>query len=398
MTIASPAVSRPRLPALTSLRFLAALHVCLFHIYSMKALSASGIWTFERVGYVGVSFFFVLSGFILVYTYGDRDFTRKDFWQARFARIYPAYAFSLLVNMPFFFFACLTVKGRAMHFPFYEWSTRHFALSVASVLLLVQSWIPNNALAWNGPAWSLSCEAFFYLLFPFALLRMKSFDSRKLLALAATAWLIVLGLCASYAMFHPDGVAQVDDSSLNLVWLNVVKFNPLMRLPEFIVGMTAGVFFLRGKFSGRWANGIVFAGVAGAATAIATYRFIPYPVLHTALLTPAFAAIIVGVALRPKWTSLLAFRPFEVLGEISYSFYLLHILVIAMWFIGKDGKPIHNTPSGIAIGISVPILLALGVYYGIERPLRKKLAPKTKRPAAVVPTLETAAVGAAATN
>src|SRR5260370_41928881 len=94
---------RPRLPALTSVRFFAALHVFVFHMYAMKITSGIG-WTgqISSIGYVGVSLFFLLSGFILVYTYPGRDVRAGEFWRARFARIYPAYLFSLLVTAPFF--------------------------------------------------------------------------------------------------------------------------------------------------------------------------------------------------------------------------------------------------------------------------------------------------------
>src|SRR5579864_7801332 len=101
---------RPRLPALTSLRFFAALHVFVFHMYAMKIASTAG-WTrqISSIGYVGVSFFFVLSGFILVYTYAGRQFSAAEFWRARFARTYPAYLFSLLFTAPFFFYVALMI-------------------------------------------------------------------------------------------------------------------------------------------------------------------------------------------------------------------------------------------------------------------------------------------------
>jgi peptidoglycan/LPS O-acetylase OafA/YrhL len=85
--------ARPRLPALTSLRFFAALHVVCFHFLAFKIVSGERwLGQISSIGYVGVSFFFVLSGFILVYTYAGRDIPARDFWRARFARIYPAFA------------------------------------------------------------------------------------------------------------------------------------------------------------------------------------------------------------------------------------------------------------------------------------------------------------------
>ncbi len=64
---------RPRLPALTSLRFLAAFHVVIFHFQAMQVFPGPPWFQkLSSIGYVGVSFFFVLSGFILVYTYAGR--------------------------------------------------------------------------------------------------------------------------------------------------------------------------------------------------------------------------------------------------------------------------------------------------------------------------------------
>ena len=112
---------------------------------------------FAGIGYVGVSFFFVLSGFILVYTYAGRNIVLRDFWQTRFARIYPAYLFALLLTSPFWIIGALK-----MHVPFFAFGERHFALTSALVVLLLQSWVPGAALSWNSVSWSLSVEAFFY--------------------------------------------------------------------------------------------------------------------------------------------------------------------------------------------------------------------------------------------
>src|SRR5580693_9914155 len=158
--------ARPRLPALTSLRFFAAFHVVIFHLLATQVVRGPDWFQkLSSVGYVGVSFFFVLSGFILVYTYAGRNLSLKDFWRARFARIYPAYAFSLLFTAPFFFFAVLKLD-----IPFFAWPKVHLKLASGLVITLLQAWVPPAALTWNSVAWSLSVEAFFYLLFPFLIL------------------------------------------------------------------------------------------------------------------------------------------------------------------------------------------------------------------------------------
>ena len=142
---------RPRIPALTSVRFLAALHVCLFHMYAMRIATGTGVvHRVASIGYVGVNFFFVLSGFILVYTYADRGTSARQFWWARFARIYPAYLFSLLASSWFFI---MVFKMRPIPLPFWVWPQNHLLPSSLLVVSLVQSWVPGAALAWNPPAW-----------------------------------------------------------------------------------------------------------------------------------------------------------------------------------------------------------------------------------------------------
>src|SRR5205823_12817128 len=99
---------RPRLPALTSVRFLAALHVCLFHVYAMRIAGDTG-WLHKvaSIGDVGVNFFFIPSGFILVYTYADRGTLAREFWWARFARIYRAHLLARLLSAPFLLYVPL---------------------------------------------------------------------------------------------------------------------------------------------------------------------------------------------------------------------------------------------------------------------------------------------------
>src|SRR5262249_48197038 len=169
---------RPRLDALTSLRCFAALHVVLFHM-RVTGILAGGPWwyqNFASIGYVGVNFFFVLSGFILVYTYAARSLEPRKFWQARFARIYPAYIVSLIVSPPCFFLA-----ARPLTLPFFSWSKDHLVLASILTVCLLQSWLPQAALAWNSVCWSLSVEAFFYSVFPFVLRHAKSMSQRRLL-------------------------------------------------------------------------------------------------------------------------------------------------------------------------------------------------------------------------
>ena len=164
-----------RIDALTGLRFFAALHIVLFHeakwLFERAAAAttgwlnviAEGALELVRNGPASVSFFFILSGFILFHTYHSAiesgSFSRKKFWSARFARVFPVYVFALCLMAPLMFVAC-----RAGIIPWSD-AGRTSLLN----LFLLQSWYIPDALSWNAPGWSLSVEAFFIV--PFRLSR-----------------------------------------------------------------------------------------------------------------------------------------------------------------------------------------------------------------------------------
>jgi peptidoglycan/LPS O-acetylase OafA/YrhL len=331
---------------------------------------------------VGVSFFFVLSGFILVYTYAGRDTPARDFWRARFARIYPAFAFSLLLTGPFFFFATLM-----LNVPFFAWFSTHLKLVVLLVPFLLQAWVPLAALAWNSVAWSLSDEAFFYLLFPFLRKRFLKISLPGLAGLALACWAVSVAMSWTYVLRNPDHLQVIDADVLNAFWLNAVKFHPFARLPEFLLGMACGAMFLKSRkdakpgSSEKLALPLVLAGLAIAATVAHFSARIPYTVLHTSLLAPAFAAIIFGFALQPRWGSPLNWKPLVFLGDASYSLYLLHSFFLGPFFFTQTGAPRHRGPGWYFLYFVLALGISGLVYRFIEEPSRRKLRGKPSRSA-----------------
>src|SRR5216683_6086134 len=364
--------ARPRLPALTSLRFFAAFHVVIFHFQAMQIfIGPAWFQKLSSIGYVGVSFFFVLSAFILVYTYAGRPMILKNFWRARFARIYPAYAFSLLVTALFFFYAVLT-----MNIPFFVWAKAHLKLASALVLSLLQAWVPPAALTWNAVAWSLSVEAFFYVLFPFLLLVLVRRSQPQLLLIAAVSWLTSLVFSGSYVVLNPDRLSIVNADVLGAFWLNALKFNPLARLPEFLLGMACGFLFLRSRRESKLASLLVLSGIAALVVVVFFNAAIPYPILHTALLAPAFAAIVYGFALRPNWGAPLENRLLVLCGDASYSLYLLHSMIIGIYFHDRTGQLRYQSPIGVLVFVVLAVTISALVYRFIEEPARRKLNPR----------------------
>lgn len=179
-------VNRHNLKALTGARFFAALAVLAFH-FSINN-SAGLPWYVTKIiehGNFGVNFFFTLSGFIIAYNYVGTRFEVRSFWRSRFARVYPLYLLALLISVPFFI--------QSMH----GWSVesvlniiRRFTLEA----LLVQSWYPLDGDAINDPGWSISAEAFFYLLFPLVAAYLSTRATRKTLIFAGITFAIAIAV------------------------------------------------------------------------------------------------------------------------------------------------------------------------------------------------------------
>jgi peptidoglycan/LPS O-acetylase OafA/YrhL len=108
--------------------------------------------------------------------------------------------------------------------------------------------------------------------------------------------------------------------------------------------------------------------------------------LHTGLLGICFAALIYGLALRPRWSAILDNRALVLFGDASYSLYLLHQVVIPMFFFREGGRIVHPTIPWIILAVSVALGVSILVYRFIEQPLRRKLNPR--RAATVVSTAE----------
>lgn len=376
----SPVPTRSQLPALTSLRFLAAVWVAMFHAMAMRVFfGPEWFQPIAWVGYLGVSFFFVLSGFILVYTYSDRVVGLGEFWQLRFARIYPAFLFSLLLAAPGFFYISLKMDVAKVA-PEWVWPAAHLKFSALSVLLMAQTWIPQNSMAWHMPTWSLSNEAFFYLLFPFLLPMFGLFSKKGLFAILVVGFALGVAVTALYSTINPDGALALDRHAI-APWRSFVSYHPLSRLPEFLMGMACGVLFLCNGRSRKLAWPLILAGLGMVVVVATVLHRHPFLLLHAAVMGPPFAAIVYGVALRPAGVGILEKKFFVLLGDASYSFYLFHTMVLGSFsgfFHDAAGNLRLQNPLWFLLPIATITLISLLVYRFIEQPMRRVLRPKRR--------------------
>jgi peptidoglycan/LPS O-acetylase OafA/YrhL len=348
------------LPALTGIRCFAALNLVLFH-FTPPAHVLGPLSPIVDGGYVSVSFFLLLSGFILTYNYAERasqgQLRAWKFWQARFSRLYPVYIFSLLISV-----------GMLIR-EFHAQTRLNFILGMVMTPLLIQGWHPRLTTFWNTPAWTMSTEAFFYILFPWLLTVRRPSRGKSLLCLMAGIWICSFILPLLYIYFNPDGDHHINRYSSG-VWLRALKFMPIQHVPSFLFGMALA--FLNEKIPAASRKRLA-AGVVGFVSVYLILCFadrIPYVLLHDGLLMPLFAAIILCLAGRNSLSRIFGILPFMVIGEASYCLYLLHF---NLWNMLHRSQLLEK--SGLAIfdpwiSYLLVIIAALLTKRLIEKPAR----------------------------
>lgn len=342
---------RRTLPALTGVRFLAAFYVVLVHglpWLRQKYRLPLALQTFLGNGYLAVNLFFILSGFILAYTYQDQVEGKENrfrFWEARIARIYPVYFLSLVLAYWF---------ERGLSF-----GTR------VAVLLMVQAWnprVPQLTGAWNYPAWSLSVEAFFYLAFPFLL----PWISRK--STRALSCMIAILILACVTLHTPvRGLGNLDRSSFLTNFIPL----PLLRIPEFLLGMTVGTRLLRDEATGRNTGSALrsYLAVLGALLILA----LPLGV-WVSLVTIPFTILVYELAIGGSILAELLSTRFMVLaGSASYAVYLLQYPVRSWTRVIFSHLPEQLEHLGAPLTPLILVLFSILVFEFWEEPSRRVL-------------------------
>jgi peptidoglycan/LPS O-acetylase OafA/YrhL len=350
-----PGIARPPvLKALTSIRFFAAVQVALYHLvrpFSLWGPFAPAL----SAGYVGVSFFFFLSGYILTYSHAAEYEaglgSAVRFWVARFARIYPVYLLSMI-------FAAY-VGARFFLQPI------HIFAYVAD-LLMVQAWSTRMVNLFHVTAWSLSVEMFFYALFPFLFLRLRpSRWSGAMLALAAF-WGLGLAFPLFCVRHFPEGV--VDIYGRGHMWVFRAERVPVFALPEFLAGVSAGWIFLRFPPARNLAAYLAPAGAVAFVAALGFSAQIPGVVIHNGLFIPLYSMMVLGLSER-NWSSRLLSAPVLVLlGEASYALYLFH-LMFNDWLRQHFGVGTGLAQAAWKLAILIPVSVAIHLW--VERPARR---------------------------
>ncbi|MGV9249562.1 acyltransferase family protein [Streptomyces sp. NPDC003710] len=351
------------LPSLTGLRWMAALLVFGLHVRNFGYFSGTGdhimTWGFGS-GATGVSFFFILSGFVLMWSArpGDRALA---FWWRRIARIYPVHLVTAAIAL---LMAC-TLAHQA----------RPTRIQGLANVLLVHSWWRPWWQTLDPVSWSLACEAFFYAAFPLLALVLRRLGARGSAALAGVSVLTVLVL--SRADAHQ--------------WLpQPINSFPAARLPEFVLGAATARLVLLDRWRGPGLEASLALAIIGyflVPQVTAGYPATPCTLIGFALLIPAAA-----VADLRGLPSLWRHRRLVRLGELSFAFYMVHLLVLRAGTSLFGTYPRFGLPTAVAVtavAFAVSLGLSWVLYEAVERPARRLLLRKrrsvTTQPAAPAP-------------
>jgi peptidoglycan/LPS O-acetylase OafA/YrhL len=339
------------------MRFVAALAVLGFHLSGYVGRTAlRHVDVLVGQGGLGVDFFFVLSGFILTWSAAEGDRAR-DFYRRRFARVYPNHFVMWLVVG-----VCLAA-----------FSVRPSGGGAVASLFLLQAWDPHTGVyfAVNGVAWTLSCEAFFYAVFPFVLLYLRRLNDRALYA--ALVALLTLWVALGVAMTAWDSSVS---SGTTAFWLTHVF--PPVRLVEFIIGMSIGCLVIRGKLR------VPLLPVTIATIALyLSSRDWSGSEIASHVLVGALGLLIAAVAFRdieqgPWW---LSGRVAVTLGAWSFALYLVHqrLFQALRWLVGTPTS-IITAAVFFLTGIALAVAAAGALFHLVERPAERRLRRGRRRP------------------
>jgi peptidoglycan/LPS O-acetylase OafA/YrhL len=373
----SPSNDAESLKPLTSLRFVAAAMVVCFH--ASIAFHWPWLKHIPTAFATSVSFFFVLSGFILSYVYTSRDFPGYvPFLRARFARLWPLQVLAVILLIAVAPLDLITSNGPGI---FNKWAT------LAANLSLTQALVPYPAYfySWNFASWSISTEMGFYLAFPFLLMNIRRTWHRKLLGSVAIAYALV-------AIMKMLGLPY--DGEYHTISMHAVCIaNPLFRGVEFCMGMAT--WALWDRYVKHWTLSFA-AWTLLEVTALAivviwlTLCFDPLEDMippgsgrllfdfHSSCLLYAFLIVVLASG-RGLVGRLLSRRLFVFLGEISFSVYMLHLVLMATFVYHFQGAMSSPLPY-----FTVLLLLATASYLLVEKPAQRFLIGKRKRAMRVI--------------
>jgi len=347
-----------RLDSLTGLRFFAALAVFMHHAAAYQR-SPEWFGFLANAGDAGVSFFFMLSGFVLSWS-AKNDDTVGRFYQRRAARILPMYWIAWIPGAIY----AVTFEDSKLS-------------SLIPSLLLMQSWFPQKDVhfAGNSVGWSLSTEVFFYLLFPLFFVAVRNLSTRWITFALVGSLVFVITIPLALRPTAPVGDGY---------WL--IYLFPITRFFEFAAGVTLAILMRHGL---RVRLPFALAGAIALAVCVGANWLPLYLLLVVATAVPFL--LLIGSAANADLAgrrTLMSWRPLVKLGEWSFAFYLVHLIVLRVVIAMNERTFMLPWWATSLIALLLGLILAAGLFEFLEKPLERRFRPTPMKvsPEANLPT------------
>lgn len=347
-----------RLDSLTSLRAFAALGVFFSHMGFIQNSSneyLASTFKYFNLGYSGVTFFFILSGFILTYSFTN---TKKvsvvkfsDFLMHRIFRIYPVHILCLFIF----------IVSKMYYMP--EYSINESQLIKNALLLQSFSVNKNDYFSFNAVSWSISVEMFFYVCFCFVIFAPK----RTIFVFSALLIAIIIYL---------SSLDAVSESISH--WFYYIS--PLMRLPDFMIGILICKLYLcienaPSKFILSVAESVSLISIAISLYIAANVSYLG-GLKFDVIFIPSMAFAVLAFSFNGGVISkLISSKAFILFGDASFAFYLIHAIVISVLhrYIDTSKTDLSEAISFIAIALVISMITAIFIFILYEKPINKKL-------------------------
>jgi peptidoglycan/LPS O-acetylase OafA/YrhL len=379
-----PGLSLARLPASF---FILTSHIVGVGLFADRALQSHVYGALSKIGYTSVSFFIVLSGFVLTWTSRGTSLQWRRFMSRRVVKVIPVHLVAWVICVALF---------AATTFPLG---------TILANLFLVQAWVPDHTVyfAVNNPAWTLSVEICFYLVFPslYGLLVKRSTRTLRTLTVLLTAAVVALPFVLS---LFPDG-ATFSSPGMNYhgrpeaisewkFWL--VYICPAARIAESVLGMLIALLLKRGAWPRipRRAALVVLAPEIYVATEHARFIFATSAVTVTGIVL-LIGAVGAGDLRRAPERAAPALSRF---GRFTFGVYMYQWPLLWMWYLHRSGGGYSGVEALIVYAGIVALTLAATYvsYQLVEKPLDRRWRRRnaSPRPAPLATTRTPAAATA----
>ena len=374
--------THPHIASLDGLRFVAAGTVLFAHaFYFILLLEQPGSITpynspFVGLANIGMTLFFVLSGFVIHYNYGSSVSLpggTRAFFVARFARLYPLFLLVFVISTVEVFRTADGQSDNVGPIPLFLTFTQSWWFWVFGDRPASEAY--SNA---TGLMWSLSTEAFFYATYPLLAPTLRRLVGTRLVVIGCVVAVIgaVLayelteyrGYLNNWAAFYTGNPRAAGHFSH---WL--IYNSPWIRIFEFLIGAFTAQFVMTAKVEPALAT---VAGVASLAVILGAYlycdvRLLPMSGAITTCLAGAFGILMAASAVRELVFSRILSNRWMVLGgEASYSLYLLHHWVVHnLGHRYADGQPLAVRIVLFVVLMLVAVVIARISYLVYERPM-----------------------------